>query len=76
MRNIAKISNILFSSQISDEMLEIDGQAVPASELTEEQQERVRAERRNAQPGEDPFHGTIVERPWLMAAKERLGIRP
>ena len=60
----------------SEEVLEIDGQTLPRSELTEEQQERVRSERRGAQPGEDPFHGTIVERPWLMAAKERLGIRP
>ncbi|MBD5168703.1 MAG: hypothetical protein HDT20_01010 [Oscillibacter sp.] len=60
----------------SDEMLEIDGQTILESELTEEQRERVRTERRGAQPGEDPFHGTTVERPWLAEAKDRLGIYP
>ena len=60
----------------SDEMLEIDGQTILESELTEEQRERVRTERRGAQPGEDPFHGTTVERPWLTEARDRLGIYP
>lgn len=64
------------SVNAGDELLEIDGRTIPYSQLTSQQQEQVREGRKAAPAGEDPFHGTIVDRPWMAAAKEQLGIYP